>query len=380
MKGARQHDGDVTPAAGRRLHLPPAEPRATPRRSLDAVLWGAGLDVAARSLARSALGWKRHAGSATEICAAIVEDCWTGSFFARSAGHSKQLWTRDLAICTPALVHLGHGARVTQSWTWALERFERAGRVTTTIFAGRFARDARAYACDTLPLLLHALRAAGAEELAHRHRVLLAGEIRRFHDVVFDPELGLARPDGYVAGPSDEVTGRSTVFANTMVALAARVLDDLPTLPNPFRGRDLVSALWQHHWMGDHFRDSLCRDVPSGDANVWPFFFDVVTDRQMQRRALHTLEERGFTRPVPLRHFEGDSSRMQLGVAYLRVLACVDRPLMEWHRANVAALIERDGNALELYAADGRPHRGRALLAQADAGMLWASMFLDLFT
>jgi hypothetical protein len=114
----------------------------------------------------------------------------------------------------------------------------------------------------------------------------LAKEIQRYHDIVFDQALGMARPDGYFSGPRDCMTGRSTVFANTMIALLAQLLDELPSLPNPFRGHNATGAMWQHHWMGDHFRDSLCRDIPSGDANVWPFFFGVINDRDMQRRAL----------------------------------------------------------------------------------------------
>ncbi len=382
---------------GKRLHLPPADPNAAAPLPFDLVLWGAGLNVGARSIKRRLFGWKRYAGDAPAICRAVVEDCWTGKFFAGSAGHFKQFWTRDLAMCTPSLVRLGHGERVAKSWAWGLERFARAGRITTTIFAGRFARDVYAYGVDSLPLLLWGLRAAGAERLAVEHPALLEREIARFVDIVVDPELGMARADGYFSGPRDCMTGRSTVFANAMIALLAKVLEDFPSLPNPLRGTDVVGSIWQHHWMGDHFRDSLCRDLASGDANVWPFFFGVVTDEQMRRRATRTLEERGFTRPLPLRYFQtrlpeaelpvprfatpnyqGDPSWMQLGAAYLHVLATVDRPLMEWHRANVARFVERDGNYLELYTTAGEPYKGRAFLYTCDEGMLWASMFEDL--
>jgi hypothetical protein len=118
----------------------------------------------------------------------------------------------------------------------------------------------------------------------------------------------------------------------------------------------------------------------------------------MQRRALATLDERGFARPLPLRYFptrlpeaelpvpkaatpnyQGDPSWMQLGAAYLKVLAEVDRPLMEWHRANVASMVERDRNYLELYTTEGEPYQGRAFLYSCDEGMIWAAMFLDLF-
>jgi hypothetical protein len=398
MTAASIEPADGPRVAGGRLHLPPADPNEAAPLPFDLVLIGAGINVGARSIARRLFGWKRYPGTATEICERVIEDCWTGDFFAGSAGHFKQFWTRDLAMCTPALMHLGHRDRVVRSWEWGLERFERAGRTTTTIFNGRFARDVYAYACDSLPLLLYGVRAAGAEHLVERHRALLEKEILRFHEIVFDPELGMARPDGYFSGPRDCMTGRSTVFANTMIALLSRLLEDFPSLPNPFRGHDVRTALWQQHWMGDYFRDSLCRDIPSGDANVWPFFFDVVTDKQMQRRALATLDERGFTRPIPLRYFptrlpeaelpvprmatpnyQGDPSWMQLCPAFLRVLGQVDRPQMEWHRAKVAAMIERDQNYLEVYRTDGKPYRGRAFLYQADEGMIWASMFLDLY-
>ena len=397
MKVAHVQLGDTAKTPGRRLHLPPADPKEAAPLPLDLVLMGAGINVAARSFWRRLFGWRRYAGPAADICRTVIEDCWTGEFFAGSTGHFKQFWTRDLAMCTPALCRQGHGERVVRSWSWGLERFQRAGRITTTIFNRRYPRDVYAYACDSLPMLLYGLREAGALHLVERHRELLATEIERYHQIVFDPALGMARPDGYFSGPRDCMTGRSTVFANTMIALLARLLEELQ-LPNPFRGHDIPSAMWQHHWMGDLFRDSLDRDIPSGDANVWPFYFGIVTDKQMQRRALLTLEERGFTRPLPLRYFakplpeaelpvphaatpnyQGDPSWTQLGPAFLNVLGQVDRALMERHRATVASFIERDQNYLEVYMTDGQPYRGRALLYECDEGMLWAAMFLDLY-
>jgi hypothetical protein len=382
-----------------RLKLAPADPNASAPLPFDLVLWGAGLNVAARSARRALFGWRRYPGSVEAICQRALEDCWTGEFYAGSAGHFRQFWTRDLAMCTPALCALGQRDRVIRSWAWGLERFARAGRITTTIFWRRFARDVYAYGCDSLPLLLHGLRAAGAEHLVERHRDLLAAEVLRFHERVFDPELGMARPDGYFSGPRDCMTGRSTVFANTCVALLARLLEDFPSLPNPFRGVDVRGQMLRQLWMGHYFRDALDRDLPSGDGNVWPFFFEVFTDTEMQRRASATLEARGFTDPLPLRYFErrlpeaelpvprmftpnyqGDPSWTQLGPAYLHLLKTVDRPLMERHRATMARFIERDRNYLELYATDGTPYRGRArgLLYHADEGMIWAAMFLTI--
>ena len=379
--------------------LPPADPLQAAPVPFDPVLLGAGVAVGARSLARAIFGWKRYPGGVEAICRAVLEDCWRGEYLGGSAGHFRQFWTRDLAMCTPALCRLGMRDRVARSWAWALERFEAAGQITTTIFARRFPRDVYAYGSDSLPMLLFGLEAAGAEPLIRRHQALISREVTRYYERMFDPELGLARPDGYFSGPRDCMTGRSTVFANTMIALLGRLLDRASGLPRPLAGHDVARAMLHQHWTGDAFRDSLDRTFPSGDANVWPFFYGIFEDREMWRRAFGVLEAGGFTQPVPLRYFQrrlpeaelpvpraftpnyqGDPSWTQLGPAYLHLLREIDRPKMEKHRANMAALIERDRNYLELYDTNGKPYRGRAFLYHADEGMIWASMFLDLYS
>lgn len=381
------------------LRLPAADPNEAAPLPFDPVLIAAGINVGVRSLFRRLFGWKRYSGDAPAICQQVIDGCWTGQFFAGSIGHFRQFWTRDLAMCTPALCRLGRRDQVIQSLEWGLKRFEKAGRITTTIFNRRFPRDVYAYASDSLPMLLFALRSADAGHLVARHRDLLVRETERYLSTVFDPQLGLARASGYFSGPRDCMTGRSTVFANTMIALLIRMLDADSLLPNPLAGYDLSAAIRRHYWTGDYFRDSLCREIPSGDANVWPFFFDVVTDSDVKRRAMATLESRGFTRPIPLRYFErplpeaelpvpraftpnyqGDPSWTQLGPAYLHVLRTVDRAAMEEQRERAASVIVRDQNYLELYTTDAKPYRGRGLLYYADQGMIWASMFLDLYS
>ena len=242
--GADTSGGDLSSAPDPvRLELPPANPNEAAPLPLDLVLWGAGINVAVRSFFRRLFGWKRYRGDPQEICRQVVDACWTGEFFAGSGGHFKQFWTRDLAMCTPALCRMGLRDRVVQSLAWGLARFEKAGRITTTIFNGRFPRDVYAYGSDSLPMLLFALRAADATHLIDRHRALLAREIDRYVKTVFDPKLGMARTDGYFSGPRDCMTGRSTVFANTMIGLLIRLLDVDDRLPNPLAGHDMADLL-----------------------------------------------------------------------------------------------------------------------------------------
>ena len=381
-----------------RSQLAPANAYQSAPLPFDPVLVAAGVNVASRSAARTLFGWKRYPGRVEDICHAVIADCWTGKFFAGSAGHFKQFWTRDLAMCTPALCRLGFRERVIQSWQWGLEHFERVGKLTTTIFNRRFPRDVYAYACDSLPLTLFALRAAGAEHLILKHRALFSREIERFEKTVFDQDSGMARSDGYFSGPRDCMTGRSTVFANTTVALLANLFGP---------GQSAAESVRWNRRPGDAAAAPLDGRIlprfavprhPVGRRQHLAVFFEIFTDTEMQRSAFATLERRGFTSPIPLRYFEqrmpdselpipraitpnyqGDPSWTQLGPLYLHLLAKIDPNLMQQHRARMAAFIERDGNYLELYKPNGRPYKGRALLYHADEGMIWASLFLDLY-
>lgn len=364
---------------------------------LSPVLVAAGIRVGLLSLARRLWGWKRYPGTVEAICRAVVDDCWTGDFFSGSAGHFRQFWTRDLAMCTPALCRLGYGQRVRDSWSFALPLFERAGRVTTTIFARRYPRDVYNFACDSLPMLLFGLRSIGATDLIARHRAFLSREIDRYVGRILDAETGLVKKTRYFSAPRDCMTGSSTVFANTMLALLERLLDEQSTLPNPLRGLQVSRRIQETFWCGEYFKDALDRDLPSGDANLWPFFYEVIADAAMKRKALLSLDRLGFTQPIPLRYFQrrlpeselviprifapnyqGDTSWMQMAPVYVGLLRDIDSDRFHLHRGALTAVVERDGNFLELYDVAGRPYRGRASLYFADQGMLWAALLLDI--
>jgi len=367
---------------------------------LDPVLVAAGATVATRSIRRAVRGWKRYKGNAKQICRHVLDDCWNGRFVAGSAGHFRQFWIRDLAMCTPSLVRQGWGPRVLASLEWALAMFEQHGSVTTTIFAGRYPRDVYDFASDSLPMLLYAIRETGAGYLVERHQAFLSREVERYVERVLDPELGLARPKAYFSAPRDCIAARSTTFAATMIALLEQMLEHEPRLPNPLKGRDIAGKIVTARWTGDFFRDAHDHEAPSGDGNLFPFLFRIFADDdlKMRRRAFATLEQRGFSEPLPLRYFEarmherelpvprwftpnyqGDTSWMQLGPLYLACLRHVDEKRANALRDRLAGVIERDGNYLELYDRELKPYRGRAGIYQADEGMIWASLFLDLY-
>jgi hypothetical protein len=232
--------------------------------------------------------------------------------------------------------------------------------VTTTIFARRYPRDVYNFACDSLPMLLFGLHSAGATDLLARHRKFLAAQVDLYVERILDRETGLVKQATYFSAPRDCMTGSSTVFANTMLALLERLLDEQDVLPNRLRGLNLPQRLRETFWCGDYFRDALDRDLPSGDANVWPFFYGIMTDPEMKRTALVSLDRLGFTTPIPLRYFQrrlpqselliprifapnyqGDTSWMQMAPVYVGLLRDVDSERFLAHRQALAATVER---------------------------------------
>jgi hypothetical protein len=349
---------------------------------------------------RRARGHTRHDGDALAIVRACIEACWNGRTFTASPGHFDMFWTRDLGFSAPALVRLGEGERVRASLAYALGVWtRRRSHVTTTINYGDRPADVFAYGVDSLPLLLAALRAVGADDLVERHRDWLAAEIAWFARRVVDPSTGLVRADRTFSAHRDTVVNRSTTYANTMVALLARTLATSGWFESPlerFFGGDHGRLLRERFWAGDRFRDTLGDETVSGEANVWPFFAGVVADDGMLASALGHLADNGFCDPYPLRYetvrhperevwftrhvlpdYQGSTVWTSLGAIYLQLLRTVDPAGAEREIARYAGWIERDGTYWEVLDARGRPWVSPRRLFIGEESMLWSAIFLD---
>jgi hypothetical protein len=349
---------------------------------------------------RHARGHTRHPGDAAAIIRACIEACWNGRTFTASPGHFDMFWTRDLCFSTPALVRLGEGDRVRASLAYALDAWTRRGtHVTTTINYGDRPADVFEYGVDSLPLLLAALRSAGAADLVERHRDWLAAEVAWFDERVVDPATGLVRADRTYSAHRDTVVNRSTAYGNTMVALLAKTLAETGWLDSPLERHfdgDHGRLLRDHFWTGDRFRDSLGDKTVSGEANVWPFYAGVVTDPEMLRSALTHLEASGFADPYPLRYetvrrpgrevwftrlvlpnYQGTTVWTSLGAIYLQLLRSVDPAAAAREIERYRGWIERDGTYWEVLDGRGRSWISPRLLFIGEESMLWSAIFLD---
>ncbi len=252
-------------------------------------------------------------------------------------------------------------------------------------------------------MLLAALRSAGADDLVLRHRAWLGREVLHFADRVVDPVTGLVRTDRKYSAHRDTVTNRSNAYGNTMVALLAKTIAERPDwgLPDPFADHfdgDFGRLLRDHFWLGDRYRDAIGSDATSGEANLWPFYAGVEGSAEMLRLALGTLEDEGYTSPLPLRYetkrdptkevwltrhllpdYQGSTVWTSLGAMFLQLQQRVNPRRAAEGIERYSELVERDGTFWEVL--DPGSLRcwvsPRRVLIGEEA-MLWSAIFLDL--
>ncbi|MDO8661129.1 MAG: hypothetical protein Q7K43_04520, partial [Candidatus Woesearchaeota archaeon] len=79
---------------------------------------------------------KTYSGDAESICEQVIVDCWNGEFFQASAGHFSDFWMRDFGLSSKSLIRLGWKSEVEKTMVWALQEFQKANQVTTTLKQG----------------------------------------------------------------------------------------------------------------------------------------------------------------------------------------------------------------------------------------------------
>lgn len=367
---------------------------------LDPAMWPNYAASASRVLRRRLLGARRYDGDAAAICRAAIDACWSDDHYNASAGHFRQAWTRDLGFAAPSLARLGHADRLHAALAWMLEVWRPSEHVTTTIVGRRWPRDVWTFGVDSLPLLLHSLRAAQADDLVAAHRDWLERDARRYVHTVIDPATGLVRDDRTFSTHRDTVRNRSTAYANAMVLLLDRHLRETGWFPSPVPD-GAVDRFIGAFWRGDRFVDRADGDEVTGDATVAPFFFEVVPDELGLRQALDAAREAGLADPLPLRYaaqrdeskedrltqlfvpdYQGTAVWTSLGAMYLRLLQRAGHGEAGSALAAYRRLVERDATVREVY--DGAdpglvPYRGTLGIFLADEAMLWGAILAEAF-
>jgi hypothetical protein len=346
------------------------------------------------AMSRRINGLPRYPGHAQEICGQILERCWNQkkSYYQVSTGHFREFYTRDFAWCARPLVNLGHKERVKDTLAYALERFAKHGRVTVAINPRGRPFDFPRYAVDSLPCLVHALSVAGASDLVKQYRSFLKSELDRFVSLVLDKQTGLVRKDKVFSSARDHSIRKSSCYDNCMLAMMSKDLKELG-FQDQFALYDYSELIIENFWNGSAFLDDLSGDDRvSGDANVFPPWCGVVTEKQILSKAIEALSHLRLDKPFPLKYgvthpelnfadllvpdYERDTVWTYLGLLYIDIVSRVDTRQAKEYLEQYTDIIGKYGNVLELFDREGKPFK--TLLYYADDSMLWASIYLDL--
>ena len=341
------------------------------------------------------LGVKRYKGSAQDICSAIVKDCWNGRFFQTSTGHFCQFYTRDFGWCTEPLMKLGYAKEVQKTLGYALGSFASNGRITTAISPDGRPFDFPGLSPDSLAYLIRSLRISHSHELIKQYKAFLNKEIERYHKAVFDNNLGLVRKKNF-SSIKDYAKRYSSTYDNVMMAMLSEELKKIGILDNPLKSINLKKNIRNDLWQGSYFCDDMKKKpFVTGDANVFPFWSGVFTEKNMLKSAIAGIQEAGLDFPFPLKYsqnalkannmilqeifvkgYEQDAIWAHMGPIYISLIKRIDKNKFWGHIEQYRRIIKKHGNYLEVFTCSGEPYKSP--FYYADEGMLWASMFLEL--
>ena len=341
-------------------------------------------------------GVKKYSGNAEEICRQIVKDCWNGRYFQTSAGHFCEFWTRDFGWCTKSLIKLGYEKEVKKTLEYALSIFKKNKKVTTTISPDGVPFDFPRYSPDSLAYLINSialLKEKDRKELVEKYKDLLNREISRHFKIVFDPKTDLVKANVSFSSMKDYSKRYSSTYDNTMTTFLKNKLAKLK-LENPYKEFDIKNSIKENLWNGSYFYNDMKKEpIVTGDSNVFPFWTEVFTDKNMTKSAIQSIQKEGLDKPFPLKYekgriqkmifldflnenYEGNSIWAHMAMPYIEVVSKIDRNKAKEYIEKYSELIEKNGNYLEVFDPDGTPFK--SAFYYADEGMLWAANYLAL--
>jgi hypothetical protein len=346
-------------------------------------------------------GMKRYHGDTESISRQIIRDCYDPKrkYFRVSweHGHFCEFYARDFGWCAESLLSLGYRKEVISTLDYALDAFQRHGRVEQSISpSGRpFTFPSGKYSPDALAFLVRSLRLAGERKLVAKYKDFLSQEVKRYFELVVDRKSGLVRKDRSFSSMKDYSLRQSSCYDNVMTAMLSLDLDALG-LPNPFKRWDYHRLIIKHFWTGEYFLDDLSGSkVVCGDANVLPFWSGLIVDHGLLRKAIASIRKEGLDSPFPLKYtrkrfssqkmiakelFAGDYERdaiwPHVGLMYVKVVASLDKRLARRYLAQYEKQMLLHKNFLEVYTRDGKPFKN--FFFHADEGMLWVANFMQL--
>jgi hypothetical protein len=358
---------------------------------------------------RKRKGFRRYEGDITEIITKIIDSCWNNNkkYFMVSSGHFCQFYSRDFFWCCKSLVDLGYKEKVLSTLYYALDIFYKNKKITTSINPNGIPFDFPRYGVDSLPSIVYCVRVLNDDKIIDRYKSFIESEIKRFFLLVIDKKNGLVRRDIFFSSIRDHYKRASSCYDNVMVAMLSNNLNELG-INNPFKKYDYQKLIVDNFWNNKegYFFDNLNdkddyykfnnydnqRIRVTADANLFPFWCDVINNKKMLKRVLENIESNNLLKPFPIKYesnaenkgniflnlfakdYESDSIWAHIAPLFIDLMIKCNKKKGLYYLKEYIKIIELYKNYLEVYNKDGKPFS--TFFYTTDESMIWSSIIL----
>lgn len=359
---------------------------------------GDGLRMVKRAIVKHFTKTKRYSGSVNDISRMILNDCYNkkNNYFMVSPGNFRQFYSRDFGMICESLISLGYENKVRSTLIYAMENFVKAKKITTHMSPSGIPFNFPNHTPESAAFMLHSLIALNDKSLLSKYSKFFKTIAEDIYQNDVEKSMGLLRKDKHFSSMKDHSLRVSDCYLNCMLGMFAGDLNKVG-IKNKLSKYNYKRLIKKHFWKEDHFIEDLSgKDVISGDANVFPFWTGLFSEKDMLKKSIIAIQRKGLDRPWPLKYtakvdvpktmhvadlfvygYEHDTIWMHLGICYLKVVEKLDEDLLKKYLKQYESLIKKHGNFLEVYFAEGKPFIRP--LYYTDESMSWVAVFLELY-
>lgn len=371
-----------------------------------------GFKMSGKSIQRKILGFKKYSGDFEEMSVKILDSCYRTSkkypdhkYYSVSDGHFKQFYCRDFGMITEGLLKLNYNKQVFSTLNYALFVFKKHDKITTAI-SKDIPVDYFTLAADSLPFLVRSIRLALAHGMQkadlYPYFDFLQAQIDSYYSYVYDFKKGIVKIGLELSSSKDHYVRQSSCYDNSAAIGLAIELRKINVLLKkkafswPLIIKDAKQGFITRFWNGKYFYDDLSKeDYVSSDANIMPFYWNIITDKEKMSSSMNEIISAGLDNFLPVQYtnfrdkgkelalpelfapnYEGTSYWLHVGLCYLDVLKLVNKPRFEFNITNVKREMLKHQNFLEVFSDKCKPYSSWAY--HCDESMSWIAGFVAL--
>ena len=350
---------------------------------------------------------KKLKGNAKQICEQIVKNCWNGKYFQTSTTNFPQFWTRDFGWCTKSLLKLGYKKEVHKTIRYALNCFQKKGKITTTISPKNKPFDFPNYSVDSLPWLIHSIKISKFDY--NNYLPFLNKEIIRFFNIVINNKTKLVTENKQFSSMKDFSIRKSSCYDNCMLIMLINDIMEInhknhvKKLKNPFYHHKSISKtkkyytdlLIENFWNEEYFYDDLQKkDYFASDANIFPIMLGITSNKKIINKIINRIISEELDQPLPLcytkknkevsfipqelflKNYEFNTAWTHMGPLWIKTVKHYHPELAKEYKLKYKKMIEKEGGFVEVLNKDGKIFN--TPFYYADKTMLWAANYLTI--